>query len=173
MARNLGSDFLHSFRFHVIEGAPDASNPARLNTAAGFSACTTPEASVEAVEYREGKSKYTRKQAGIPSMTDITLSRGVAKTDSDFWNWMKVCMEGPGGYRQDLTIYHYHRDEVLLGSAASAATTVAAARQYQVSEAFPMRCKVASDLDGTASEISIQEIDFSYEHFDIVVPGGG
>ena len=65
---------------------------------AGFSAVTTPEATVEAVEYKEGTMIYTRKFPGNPTQSDITLSRGVARQDSTFWDWLRVVVEGgPAG----------------------------------------------------------------------------
>lgn len=154
----------------TLDGRPEA----------GFSACTTPEVSTEPVEYREGTSIYGRKYPGVPSIADITLSRGVARNDSTFWDWMRQVVEGLGGsgeYRADLTIKHYHRQEALdrglpADTPPPATNTIIdtanPARQYFVHEAFPIRHKVAADLDATASEISIMELDVAYEYFECV-----
>jgi phage tail-like protein len=186
MARAQAQDFLHSMRFHVTVdalggGAPPTGflNPARtpagadLGPEAGFSACSTPELSTEAVEYKEGTMVYTRKFPGAPSVSDITLSRGVARTDTSFWLWIKTVAEGDGEYRADLSIKHYHRVEFLSGTVANANKTsvdltASPARTYQVKQAFPTRHKVAGDLDATASEISVMELDLAYEYFLIV-----
>ena len=72
MARAIATDFLHSMRFQVVvnNGNNDTTN---LGTAAGsdagFSMVTTPEVSVEAVEYKEGTMVYTRKYPGNPTMS--------------------------------------------------------------------------------------------------------
>lgn len=176
MARPVAEDFLHSMRFHVeiIDGSrPDAGfGPPE----AGFSMCGVPEATVEAVEYKEGTYVYTRKQPGNTTFADISLSRGVAITDSAFWKWIKIVIEGAGEYRQDVRIKHYHREEALPGTGndfstnlTAIPTSVAAARTYEIFNSFPVRHKVAGDLDATASEISIMELDLSFEYFNLII----
>jgi phage tail-like protein len=176
MAREVATDFIHSMRFQVVatDGArPGLSPDGRAD--AGFSMVTTPEATVEAVEYKEGTFIYTRKYPGNPTMNDLTFSRGVARRDSSFWDWLRVVIEGTGEYRQDLDINHFHRDTALIRATPASGTeanltnldTTAPARVYHVREAFPIRHKVAADLDATASEISIMEMDCSYEHFEV------
>ena len=156
----------------------DPSTAIGTDAGAGFSNVTTPEISTEAVEYKEGTMVYTRKYPGNPTMSDVTLSRGVARLDSSFWDWLRVVVEGGpvGGitaeYRVDLDIKHYHRDTSLIRTApgfenATDLSQDLPARTYHVREAFPIRHKVAGDLDATASEISIMEIDVAYEHFEI------
>lgn len=160
MARAQKEDFLHSFRFHVrvsdggvnLLGTPDA----------GFSAVSSPELTLEMVEYREGQFTYTRKQPGIPTVAEITMSRGVTTTNTQFWKWIKRAAEG-GEYRADLQILHFQRT-ALDGATVN---TDLPGRTYEVHQAVPMRHKVASDLDATASEVSIQELDVAYEWFDI------
>jgi len=178
MARAQATDYLHSMKFHVDVTRVGGTNMLRTTVSggkpqAGFSACTTPEATVEAVEYKEGQWVYTRKYPGNPSMGDVTLSRGAARADSSFWEWLKLVIEG-GEYRADIQIKHYSRDKALPGQGPGAGNITSLdlaqnpARTYQVWEAFPMRHKVAADLDATASEISIMEIDCSYEYFDVI-----
>lgn len=177
MARAMSTDFLHSMRFHVeaigVGGVQRLNVPGRPQ--AGFSAVTTPEASVEPVEYKEGNMIYTRKQPGNPSMSDITLTRGVARGDTSFWDWARVVLEGSGEYRADLEIKQFHRDTALVRSQPATGDQPnltnldinTPARIYHVREAFPTRCKPGADFDATASEISIGELDCSYESFEI------
>jgi phage tail-like protein len=176
MARPVSDDFLHSMRFHVevIDGSVAPTE--RLGAPeAGFSMCSVPEATVEPVEYKEGTYIYTRKQPGNTTFADISLSRGVAITDSAFWRWIKTVIEGAGNYREDVRIKHYHREEALPGSGdvttnlTAIPTSVDAARTYEVFEAFPSRHKVAGDLDATASEISIMELDLAFEYFNLII----
>ena len=182
MARAQQTDFLHSMRFHVnaaiaAGGAADLDLNATVKQGkaqAGFTSVTTPEATVEAVEYREGSYIYARKQPGNPTVSDITMQRGVTRGDSSFWKWLRVVIEGSGEYRADLTIMHYHRDKALTREYPAQGTVNLAGinldspgRIYHVKEAFPTRHKVAGDLDATGSDISIMEIDFAWESFEI------
>lgn len=177
MARPQSTDFLHSMKFQVVvdDGDRGITFAPSGRADAGFSNVTTPEATLEAVEYREGTFIYTKKFPGNPTMNDITMSRGVARLDSTFWDWMRKTIEGSGEYRVDLTIRHFHRDTALVRDfpttgASPNLTNInidRPARAYKVKECFPMRHKVAGDLDATASEISVMELDVAFEHFEI------
>lgn len=178
MARAQSTDYLHSMRYHVtITGVAGEKRLVPGNRPdAGFTNITTPEMSVEPSEYKEGTWIYTRKQPGNPTMGgELTFSRGVTRADSSFWDWLRVVVEGSGEYRADLDIDHYHREQALTRSTpASGAepnqtnlTLGTPARVYHVKECFPTRHKVAADMDATASEISIMEIDVAYEHFEV------
>lgn len=185
MARSQLADFIHSMRFHVVAGQlADGSNAPiqAINPDAGFSACTTPEATVEVVEYKEGQFLYTRKYPGHVTYNDVTMSRGVARTDSSFWEWIRIVIEGNGEYRSDVQIKHFHRSDVLPGALYTGAQTVptlppaenlnltAPAKIYTLYQALPVRHKFAGDLDATDSAISIMELDVSYEHCLMVEP---
>jgi phage tail-like protein len=171
MARSVATDFLHSMRFQVstVDGSrPTLNAPGDAlaeRVEAGFTQVTTPEATCEAVEYREGTFVYTRKFPGVPTMNDISCSRGVTRLDSSFWNWLKLIIEGGGEYRQDLLMRHYHRANALTNMTSIDLTKPA--RIYHVKEAFPTRHKVAGDFDATASEVSIMELDLAYERFEV------
>lgn len=175
MARASSTDYFHSMRFFVAATAQSGYNPFSEggNPDGGFSTCTTPEASLEAVEYREGHMIYTRKQPGLPTMADLTLGRGVVLKDTMFYDWVFKTIEGTGQYRTDLIIRHFHRDALPGATAANNPNSTVVerdavpARLYHVQEAFPIRCKIAADLDATASDISVAEVDIAYEHFYI------
>ena len=189
MARPASTDFLHSMRFHVttdgspLTGIPDALRPemSAANTPAGFMSCTTPEATTESVEYREGHFNYSQKYPGNTTVNEVTLQKGVTPMNSNFWNWLKVVIEGSGNYRTDVTIKHFNRS-VLTGSAPLTGqatggtgsprsranqTDAVASRTYTLYEAFPIRVKVAGDLDATSSDISVTELDIAYEYFSV------
>lgn len=180
MARQVFEDFLHSMRFHVVAEQIGSFTPLQVEgfPDAGFSAVSTPELTVEAVEYKEGTMIYTQKYPGNPTVSDCTLSRGVARRDSSFWSWIRVVAEGTGNYRADLRILHFHRQESLQrgapGAPAQPEVNLTAfdpaipAREYLCRECFPIRHKVAADLDATSSEISIMELDIAMEHFEVV-----
>lgn len=171
MARGQAADFLHSMRFHVTAtdtGFLDTPpNQADGRGVAGFSMCSTPEATLEVMEYKEGTFLYTRKFPGNPTMADISMSRGVARFDSTFWSWMQKAIEGSGEYRTDLQIKHFHRAQALNGPNITQINTENPARIYHVYQAFPTRHKVAGDMDATAGEISIMELDVAFEYFTV------
>ena len=181
MARAKISDFLHSFRFHVVltgfgsDGDKQLLRSTDDRADAGFNAVSTPEASHDAVEYREGTYIYTQKFPGIPSISDITLSRGVAHKDGKFWQWMKDVIEGNSEYRANLSIFHLHRDSRPASGAGTLeeysppeASPPGGFIHYKCNQALPIRHKVSSDLDATASEVSIQELDLAIESFDVL-----
>jgi len=187
MARTVSTDFLHSMRFHV---SVVGENPAGYlkgggrnsgtQADAGFTSCTLPELTVEPVTYREGNFIYERKYAGLPTVSDVTLQRGVAQFDSSFWRWAQSAAEGgpvpgSGNYREDIVIDHFHRQQALLsgGNGNNIQNFVIggdgpiASRRYHCFEAFATRHKVAGDLDSTASEVSLMELDFAMEYFTV------
>jgi phage tail-like protein len=137
---------------------------------------STPEATTEAVEYREGTYNYPRKFPGNTTVSDCSMQKGVARADGTFWNWMSTVIAGNGEYRVDMAIYHFDR-RVLnrpnngamsgYGDFTKLATSNNAARIYTLFEAFPTRHKVAADLDASSSDISIMELDIAYEYFDV------
>lgn len=184
MARAAQSDFLHSMRFHVTTDFGTQNSPLNIQfdgsgtteVPAGFMSCTTPEATTEAVEYREGTFNYARKFPGNTTVSDVTLQKGVTQGNSRFWAWLRVVIEGSGDYRCNMSIKHFNRNVLArpvppsagaIPNATNAATTATPSRTYQLYEAFPIRHKVAADLDASSSDISIMELDVAYEYFDV------
>jgi phage tail-like protein len=172
MARGQALDYLHNMRFSVAA----VENYVPLNTInaqAGFSACTTPEATIEVVEYKEGQFLYVRKYPGQVTYNDITMSRGVARTDSSFWQWLRTVIEGTGEYRTELLIKHFHRSDTLPGPSDPPAENLnlqVPAKIYKLWQALPVRHKFSSDLDATDSGVSIMELDVAYEHCELIEP---
>lgn len=167
MARAEASDYLHSFRFQVVDVSADGGS--FLGTAeprgdrfpqGGFNACGMPNMTVETATYREGIWTWTKKQAGVPTLDDVTLSRGVARAETALAKWAMAAAKG-GEYRADVTILHFHRDDAQQP-----------ARRIILREAFPVSVKLAGDLDATSSDISITEMTLAYESFDLQVVGG-
>lgn len=176
MARAKVTDFLHNFRFHVklngLSGlANNLSSESNGKVTAGFSTVSAPELTQAAVEYREGHYIYTKKYTGLPSVNNITLSRGVALRDGTFWAWMKDVVEGRSEYRADLTIMHMHRDSKPNSSSPANVEMALPSDgyiEYTCHEVFPTRHKVSTDLDATGAEVSIQEIELVMEHFEVI-----
>ena len=170
-------DYLHNFRFQA--SATDADGANRLvsdgRPQAGFSTVGTPEKTVEVAEYKEGIDIYMQKFPGNPSVNDITFNRGVARADSAFWDWLRVVVEGSGGYRATVTITQYHRIEALTrnfpvpGFEENVTRIPADAEGMLIYlyNAFPIRHKVSSDLDATSSDVSVMELDIAYEYYEL------
>lgn len=155
MARSINTDFLQLFKFRVTEPR------GFLNPVAGFSAVTIPDFSQPEVTYREGLFVFTRKYPGIPEFTNITLSRGVARGATDFFNWMLAAINGQE-YRTDLEIQHFHRADQKNPSA-----------RYLIKEAFPVRVKPSGDLDANTADVAIEELEIAFEELQVKRVGGG
>lgn len=165
MPRLQVQDPLQGFRFHVTAGDQNF-DPIGFTDAdsgeAGFQSVTTPEMSLESVEYREGIWTYTRKFSGIPTMNTLTFTRGVYMKDTAFHDWVRGAAEG-SEYVTDLIIYHWHR----VGKDVDKTSDATQARQYIIRNAIPVRVKVAADLDSTSSEVSLAELDVDFENFEM------
>lgn len=159
MARLAISDFMQNFRFFVVESEPrPADRDAKfLSVAAAFASASTPEVTTDIVEYRDGMSVLTKKFPTWPTFTPVTLTRGVVRGDSEFFNWMDAAVGG-GPYRADLEIQHFHRVGWFIN---------APSRIYKLLEAMPSRVKVASDLDALSGDVSIADLDVEFEGLDL------
>ena len=179
MARPATSDLFHSFRFFASASDIGVIKPLEVAGAqAGFSSITTPEYTLEAVEYREGNSTFTKKFPGLPTTADLTFSRGVVKNDTGFYDWLIATMASGGDYRTDITIWQFHRAGLPIWSPPVSMNNLplqqvetnnvtAPLRKYQVFEAFPIRVKPAGDLDASTADVSVAEADVAYEYFII------
>jgi phage tail-like protein len=176
MARAAAEDLFHSFRFWAFaQRAGGGADPLTVSGAeAGFSAITTPEYSLEAVEYREGNSIFTKKYPGLPTTADLTFSRGVVLQDTGFYNWLIETVASGNEYRADVTIIQFHRSGLPAWDASQKIPTDVTQpktrnpqRNYIVYEAFPIRVKPAGDLDASTADVSVAEADVAYEYFQI------
>ena len=160
-ARPHSSDYFHVFRFHVIDEGDGTLNPV-----AGFSACTMPEITVEAAEYKEGIWTYKRKSPGIPAFNDITLTQGIVKGRTQFWDWIKSVQKGED-YRRNITILVFHRTDVVSKDNYAQSN---ASFKVHLTDAFPIRVKAGLDLDGNTSDIMVSEMDLAYENAEMENP---
>lgn len=157
MARSIDTDLYHNFRFHVVD--PAGGN---LDPVAGFSKVTIPNIGMEPAEYREGVFKYTRKYPGIPKVGDCEMTKGVVKKNSDFLTWLLKPVDGGQNYRSDLLIEEYHiSDEFGIDGTPS--------RIIRIKEVFPVDVKVASDLDATQADVTLQTLKLAVEEIEVEV----
>jgi phage tail-like protein len=190
MARANTADFLQNFRFHVSVVTGNGINPlgyadsdaeTGLHVAgqAGFQSVSVPDITVEATEYREGTFKYTKKFPGPPTISDVSMMRGVTKNDTAFYNWALNTISGQT-YRCDIEIKQFSRANYpqatgSLPNAAAAeysATPGTSARSYVCHECVVTRAKPAGDLDATSGEVAMAECDFALEWFEVSVAAG-
>lgn len=171
MSRAAANDLMQSFRYHVTASDIDGRDPLSFarqgefegGGEAGFQSATFPELSVEIAEYREGTSKWTQKYPGPPTVSDVTLMRGVAKRDTTFYDWTRDSVDGDE-YRCDVTIWHYQRTEMGMANNSETDNTV---RNVVCKNCFGLRAKPDGDLDSTSAEVSLAEVDFAMESFEI------
>jgi phage tail-like protein len=168
-------DLMQGFRFHVTArnglGVDPLQTPERGANGepfegggqAGFQSVTLPELTLEATEYREGTFTWTQKYPGPPTVSDCTLMRGVAKKDTAFYDWVLGTVNG-AEYRSDVTIWHYQRAE--MGQAAMSATGTDM-RRVLCHNCIPTRVKPAADFESMSGEVSLAEVDFAMESFEL------
>ncbi len=167
--RAAAEDLMQGFRFHVTAQNKDGDDPLEFTelgdtfgqAQAGFQSVTIPEVTTEAVEYREGTSKWTQKYPGPPTVSDCTLMRGVAMEDTTFFTWVMSAVDGKE-YRSDVTIWHYQRAEMDQAAVAGVSN-----RRYLCGNAFATRAKPSGDFDSTSGEVSLAEVDFAMESLEI------
>lgn len=179
MARSSIVDPLEKFRFAIqwsSDGDSENSGLVRL----GFHDIQMPKRSTTKGTYREGiDPDINQLFAGLSSMEDITLSRGVIIDDqnNEFYKWMSAVHNPTSGhvgrqalaarasnaaaarYRKDITIQILDRE----GNVA---------RQWTLFNAFPVNFVPASDLNaGEDGEKAMESLTLGYEDFKEEVPG--
>ena len=90
MGRAQANDPFQGLPFRV-QVATDAPNLAFLKTKfdeAGFTAVTTPEYTIDAIEYKEGNMTFTHKLPGNPTVAECTMSKGVMRGYTAFFDWV-------------------------------------------------------------------------------------
>jgi phage tail-like protein len=160
MARPQADDLLQSFRFRVME----TKDTNFLESVAGFNNVTTPEVSDEVAEYREGNKVYTLKFPGIPSVENITMTKGIAQKDGAFWDWALAAINKMK-YRADLIINVYSQELPGVDPADSPS------RQIVCKNCFPTRVKPVGDLDATSSDVNMQELEAVMEEMSLKIIG--
>lgn len=163
-ARSQSTDPFSMHRFHVT----DTGGFLNLTTpAAGFNTLVAPEMTVGSVEYQEGLWTYRRKYPGEVSFAPLTLTKGIVKNDSSFFQWMRACSENRI-YRTNIIVKHFHRDDV---SGLVDYTTSTPYREIHCFNAFCTRVKMGSDFDSLSAEISIEDLDIELEYFRLFENG--
>lgn len=125
----------------------------------GFTSVNIPEITFDSSEYRAGDGPLYRKRTlGLPTFNEVSLQRGRVKvkdSEDDIVAFKRMIQSNAlySGHRYTVTIYHYHP--------AGEATKIV------LNNAILTRLKVDGDLDSMSSDVSIAEMDFTYEYFTI------
>lgn len=99
MARSVITDLLQSHAFWLTETGPlEVTSLPFLTPMLGFSAITAPEIQVDVQEITEGNWFFKKQVVKGASVSNMTLQRGIAFYDSDFWRWILAAASGvPNG----------------------------------------------------------------------------
>lgn len=193
MSRSATQDPLEKFRFAVNWGA-DTTDELDVNGAeqpltspvakAGFHDVQIPKRSTTKVAYREGVDPDVSSQsAGLTSMEDIVLSKGLVPDAADFAEFSAwVAQVHSGGdttakldatvdrarpktgalvYRKDVTIWMYNRSGEIK-------------RVWKLYNAFPVNYVPGSDMSADDDgEKSLESLTLGYEDFIEILPGAG
>ena len=119
-------------------------------TRAGFTEVSGLSMEIEPIEYREGSfiENSSKKIPGIRKYSNITLKRGIIKSDNDMYNWFNT-VSGNTIEKRDLTIS-------LLNENHEPVIT------WKLKDAFPIKIEW-SDLKANANEVAIESIEIAHE----------
>ena len=122
-------------------------------TRAGFRECSGLESSQSATEYREGTDKQlsSRKQPGLNTYSDITLSRGFT-SDSKLWEWRQKAASG--------AVERHTVSITMLDDTGNATIT------WNLFNAWPTSWSGPS-LSASSDEIAVEQITLAYERIEV------
>ena len=136
-----------AFRFSVQWGGAKAS----------FSEVSGLNIEIQAIEYRDGRDPDfgMKKMPGLPKYGNITLKRGIFKTDNEYYEWLDTIKMNTV-QRRPLTI-------ALLDEAGNSVMT------WNVQEAFPVKIE-GPGLHASGNAVAIESIELAHEGLTIGTP---
>ncbi len=123
---------------------------------AGFSSCTIPENSTEAVEYREGTDPpTTRKLWGLNDYGTLTLQFGVTDDSIEVFEWRRLVERGDlDEARRDIAV-------IILDEEGNPGP------RWEFRRAWPTSYD-APDLDASDAEVAIEGLEIEHEGMERV-----
>lgn len=120
----------------------------------GFTEVSGLTVELQTIDYREGDAQeyQVTKMPGIPQYSNITMKRGIARSDDDFVTWL-ASVRMNNIERRDLTIS-------LLNEEHAPVVT------WKVKEAFPVKVE-GPTLNSTGNEVAIESIELAHEGLTI------
>jgi phage tail-like protein len=124
-------------------------------TRVGFSEVTGLTQEIQAIEYRDGSfPEYSSiKMPGLRKYSNITLKRGIVKSDNELFNWLSTVRLNKIE-RRDLTIKLLDEDHNPVMT-------------WQVARAFPVKVE-GPQLKASANEVAIESIEIAHEGLTVV-----
>jgi phage tail-like protein len=144
---------LPAFHFLVTIGAADALKGA-------FSEVTGLSSETQVIEYRHGSSPVFSpiKMPGITKVGNVTLKRGIFKSDNSFWNWYSSMQQN--------TI---KRQNVVIALLDEKSTTT---MQWTLTKAWPTKI-TGADLRNEGNEVAVETIELAYETLAVTNQSSG
>ena len=116
----------------------------------GFSEVSGLTQEVQMIEYRDGNSPdySTIKMPGLHKFNNVTLKRGIAKSDNEFFNWLNTIKLNTVE-RRDLTIslLNENHEPVMV---------------WKARNAFPVKVE-GPGLKASGNEVAIESIEIAHE----------
>ncbi len=116
-------------------------------TVAGFSECIGLETEVAVIEYREGADNAVRKLPGLAKIGDVTLKRGITKSN-ELQNWHRNILNGVPD-RKDVAV-------ILLDDERAPVVV------WRLRHAFPRKWQ-GPTLRANGNEVAIESLELSCE----------
>lgn len=135
--------YFRAFQFLVeIDGIVGA----RFQEAGGV------DASVEAIEYREGGDRTSvRKLPGMTKHANLTLKRGYTD-DAALWTWFQTVLDGQEGIRRNISV-------IQLDMAGTETM------RWNLYNAFPVKY-TAQAFNAKTNELSVEAVEIAYERLE-------
>ncbi len=121
----------------------------------GFSEVSGLTVEAQPIEYREGTMKETSplKFPGMVKFSNLTLKRGVAAADNEFYDWWKDVVDLRNVPRRDITIslLDEKQEPVMV---------------WKVKKAWPVKVE-GPGLKATGNEVAIESMEIAHEGLTI------
>ncbi len=123
-------------------------------TRIGFTEVSGLTVELQSIDYREGNAPeyQVTKMPGIPQYSNITLKRGMYRSDNEFFQWLNT-VKLNNIERRDLTISLLNEEH--------APITV-----WKVKDAWPSKVEGPS-LNSTGNEVAVETIELTHEGLTI------
>ena len=120
----------------------------------GFTEVTGLGVETEMIEYREGSSpEYSKiKMPGLQKFSNITLKRGVFKSDNEFYDWWN-----------SVALNTIERRDIIISLLNESHQPVVV---WKVKNAWPVKVQ-SPDLKSDGNEVAIESIELAHEGLSI------
>ena len=90
-------DYFNNFRFHLLDVS--FTLPPVFTFAFGFKYVSAPEIQIETRDFKEGAHEYRKSVIKEATVSEIELHQGARLGNSDFYDWVKRCIDGNSGVK--------------------------------------------------------------------------